>query len=106
MKFEYILAIIGAAVSLLSTLLGVFFSRKSSKQAKVVALAKVVQQIPAAVSEAEKLFTASGSGAAKLSYVLGKLELACVRTGVDYESNAEGLKGEVEAVLSTPQKKN
>lgn len=105
MEVKHYLMIACVVAFLLSTFLDVYFSRKSKKQSKAVSLAKVVQQIPSAICEAERLFTSPGSGPAKLSYVLGKLELACTRIGVSYEDNVEGLKAEVENVLEAPQKK-
>lgn len=88
--------------------ISVFFIRKTGKRnralADLVDIAAIVQKIPDYVNQAESMFGAE-RGAAKLSYVLQCLQLACLESGVSFEAYREELSNEVEAVLSTPQKK-
>lgn len=101
-----LLSLIVTGLSVTLGFFSLFLGRKKSRAEKAVALAKVVQTIPSAIVEAEKLYPNGGQGAAKLAYVLSKLELTCYKLNVNYEENVDGLKAEVEKVLEAPQKKS
>lgn len=94
---------------LLCYILSVIFVSKSSKRSRALAslvdLASIVQKIPDYINQAESMFGAE-RGAAKLSYVLQCLQLACLEADVSFEAYKDQLVFEIESVLSTPQKKD
>lgn len=97
------LSIAGAAVSLLAVIVRLVYDyKRNGALSASVKLATIVQTLPSLISEAEKIF-GSKSGAAKLSYVLNRVEINCLRNNVDF--NLDDFTYEVERILSTPQKK-
>lgn len=80
--------------------------KKKNRAVNVAKLAAIAQSIPDYCSEAEKMFPSTDTtkyGWAKLSYVLNKLHADCIENGVIFNESA--MKGEIEAILSAPQKK-
>ena len=98
-KILQIMPIIAAAGSIAVAIVKTI---KAGKKDKIIKLAKVVKAIPGLVIEAEEVL-GSGTGRAKLTYVLNQLNIKCLQSGIDFDE--AGLKAEVENVLSTPQKK-
>lgn len=97
------LSIAGAAVSLFAVIVRLVYDyKRNGTLSASVKLATIVQTLPALIVEAEKIF-GSGNGAAKLAHVLNRVELSCLRSGVEF--NADDFSYEVEKILSTPQKK-
>ena len=86
--------IIGYVISIIA--------RKKNKSEKLVDLAKIVQKLPEFITEAEKIFGA-GNGTAKMAYVLNKVQIECLKNNVTY--NEDQFKGEIENILTTPEKK-
>ena len=80
--------------------------KKKNRAVSVAKLAAIAQSIPDYCSEAEKMFPSTDTakyGWAKLSYVLNKLHADCIENGVIFNESA--MTGEIEAILSAPQKK-
>ena len=80
--------------------------KKKNRAVNVAKLAAIAQSIPDYCAEAEKMFPSTDTtkyGWAKLSYVLNKLHADCIENGVVF--NEIAMKGEIEAILSAPQKK-
>ena len=94
--------IITTAIGVITSIWGVVASKKKSKNQKFVELAKIVKKLPGYITESETIF-GGGHGVAKISYVLNKVQMDCLRAKVEY--NEEQFKGEIENILSTPQKK-
>lgn len=92
----------GIVIAAASITIAVYKAIKEGKKDKLVKLAKVVQEIPNAVIEAEQIL-GNGTGKAKLTYVLNKLNIKCLQFGIKYDETA--LTQEIENVLATPQKK-
>ena len=91
-----------AAIGLITTAISIIANKSKSKNQKLVELAKIVQKLPEYIKEAENIFGAQ-TGAAKLAYVLNKVQIECITNKVKY--NEEQFKGEIENILSTPEKK-
>ncbi len=94
--------IASAAVGIVMSVVSVLINKKKNKSQKLVELAKIAQKLPEFISEAENIFGA-GNGAAKLTYVLNKVQIECLKNNVEF--NEEQFKGEIENILSTPEKK-
>lgn len=80
--------------------------KKNTKLKKVVKLAQIVQKIPDYIEEAEKYYPSTETtkyGWAKLNHVLNKVHMDCIQMGIEY--NESQIKGEIEKILETPQKK-
>lgn len=92
----------GLALATASTTFAVIKTIKAGKKNKLVKLAKIVQTIPESINEAEQVL-GPGTGSAKLTYVLNKLNIKCLQAGIDFDEL--GLTQEIENVLATPQKK-
>lgn len=90
------------AISIITTVISVFANKNKNKSQKLVELAKIVQKLPGYIQEAETIFGA-GTGTAKMAYVLNKVQLDCITNKVEY--NEEQFKGEIENILTTPEKK-
>lgn len=94
------LAIGEAAITLVSILASIItFIQKKNKDAVL----DIMSKIPGLVSEAEKTFTGQKQGTAKLSWVLSKLEIECLKAHV--KLSKEELTDAIESTLETPQKK-
>ena len=72
------------------------------RNGKQVKLSTIIANIPGYVAEAEKLF-GSKTGASKLSWVLTKVQMDCIKARID--ANEEYIKGQIESVLNAPEKK-
>ncbi len=94
--------IASTAVGIVGYVITIIINKKKNKASKLVELAKIVQKLPEFIAEAEKIF-GSGNGTAKLTYVLNKVQIECLKNKVEY--NEEQFKGEIENILSTPEKK-
>ena len=90
------------AISIIATIIGIIKTISKNKSQKLVELAKIVQKLPGYITEAEKIF-GDGTGTAKMAYVLNKVQLDCITNKVEY--NEEQFKGEIENILTTPEKK-
>lgn len=99
---ELIITCITTGISIISIILSIIFNNKKAKSKKIVELAKVVQKLPGYIAEAESIFGA-GTGTAKMAYVLNKVQIDCLTNKVEY--NEDQMKGEIENILATPQKK-
>lgn len=99
---ERIITISSGAAAAITTIISILANIKKNKKGKIVQLAKICQKISNYINEAEKIF-GSGTGSAKLAYVLNKVQIECITNKVEY--NEDQWKGEIERTLSTPQKK-
>lgn len=90
------------AITAVSIIIAVYKTIKTKNKQKIVELAKIVQTIPDIINEAEEVL-GSGTGKAKLTYALNKLNIKCLQAGIEFDE--QGLTEEIENVLSTPQKK-
>lgn len=91
--------IIGAAGSIVGTVISIIKSTQKNKSQKIVELAKIVQDLPKYINESEQIF-GSGTGTAKLAYVLNKVQMQCMVNGVEYDE--QGFTTEIEKILATP----
>lgn len=101
-KLELIITCITTGISIVSIILSIVYNNKKTKSQKIVELAKVVQKLPGYITEAESIFGA-GTGTAKMAYVLNKVQIDCLTSKIEY--NEEQIKGEIENILATPEKK-
>ncbi|UPW40907.1 hypothetical protein [Sigmofec virus UA08Rod_6125] len=85
-----------------TTIIAIVKAKKENKKSKLVKLAKIVQQIPGLIAEAEQTL-GSGTGKAKLRYVLNAIQIECLKAQIEYKEDE--IKVEIENILSTPQKK-
>ena len=98
-KIEIWLPVITAAIGAITTIISIIASNKKNKAQKLVELAKVVQKLPEYINEAETIF-GTGTGTAKMAYVLNKVQMACMQNKVEYNENQ--FKVEIEKILATP----
>lgn len=98
-KIEIWLPVITAAIGAITTIISIIASNKKNKAQKLVELAKVVQKLPEYINEAETIF-GGGTGIAKMTYVLNKVQTACMLNKVEYNENQ--FKVEIEKILATP----
>lgn len=87
-----------AAAGIVST---VVQTVRAGKKKNVVKLAKIVQELPQLINEAEEAL-GEGTGAAKLQYVLNKCHIKCLQSNIEFDE--QGITAEIENILSTPQK--
>ena len=110
---EFIISGVSFLVTAATTIIAAIKGKKSktkTKEAKkqieeknkLVKLAKIAQKIPCFISEAEEAL-GTGTGKAKLRYVLRELEIECLKANIEFQE--EDLKVEIERILETPQKK-
>lgn len=97
-----ILSFIGFVIS---SIMWLFQRRKQGKSLKLIDVYQKVMEIPNLVAEAEEIYPGQGLGSLKMQYVLNKLEISCVKSGIDYDSFKEDFVEQIEEVLSAPQKK-
>lgn len=90
------------AISVITTILTIIANKSKTKSNKLVELAKIAQKLPGYIQEAEQIFGGK-TGTAKLAYVLNKVQIDCITKNIEY--NEEQFKGEIENILSTPEKK-
>ena len=102
MELQTLFLIISCAISAIGILTTIFTTLSKIKTKKSVKLAQILQSLPSYIQEAESIFGA-GFGAAKLSYVLNKVNIDCLSQGLGF--NSEQWTVEIEDILSTPQKK-
>lgn len=112
---ETITNIILAVVSAISVVYTIYTKFKSTKKttqeiqkaneviSNLQVASSIVQEIPKFIKEAEDIFGAN-NGALKLRYVLQKIEILCVKTGLEYHER-EYIQ-QIETILTTPQSKN
>lgn len=74
-------------------------TKKYSTKDGLLKFAEILQDVPGLIIEAEKML-GSGTGAAKLQYVLNKIHLKCLENNVKY-TEIDVVKT-VETILSTP----
>ena len=91
--------IIGAAGSIIATVISIIKSTQKNKSQKLVELAKIVKDLPKYINESEQIF-GGGTGPAKLAYVLNKVQMQCMANGVEYDE--QGFTAEIEKILATP----
>ena len=96
------ISIVTTAIGIITTIITIIANKSKSKSQKLVELAKIVQKLPGYIQEAETIF-GTGTGTAKMAYVLNKVQLDCIQNKVEYSE--EQFKGEIENILSTPAKK-
>lgn len=72
------------------------------RNGKQVKLSSIIANIPTYVAEAEKLFGA-GTGASKLSWVLTKVQMDCIKARIDADEGY--ITAQIESVLNAPEKK-
>lgn len=96
------ISIATTAIGIITTIVSITTNKSKTKSQKLVKLAKIVQKLPGYIQEAETIFGA-GTGTAKMAYVLNKVQLDCITNKVEYSE--EQFKGEIENILSTPEKK-
>lgn len=94
--------IAATAIGTFVSIITIIIDKKKNKSEKLVNLAKIVQKLPEFISEAEQIF-GGGTGVAKVNYVLNKVQMNCIQNKVKYDESQ--FKGEIEKILSTPQKK-
>lgn len=91
-------SVIIAAVGLVSAVIQTIRAQKKQGSIK---LAKIVQKLPELINEAEETL-GSGTGPAKIQYVLNKCHIKCLQSNIEFDE--QGLTTEIENILSTPQK--
>ena len=96
------ISIATTAIGIITTIISIVTNKSKTKSQKLVELAKIVQKLPGYIQEAETIFGAR-TGTAKMAYVLNKVQLDCIQNKVEF--NEEQIKGEIENILSTPEKK-
>ena len=96
------ISIVTTAIGIITTIITIIINKSKSKSQKLVELAKIVQKLPGYIQEAETIF-GTGTGTAKMAYVLNKVQLDCIQNKVEYSE--EQFKGEIENILATPEKK-
>lgn len=96
---EQIETYIGIAVGIISIIGSIWLLFKNKK---IKTVADITSKIPSYVSEAEEIF-GTGTGAAKLSYVINKVQIDCVKASVKMTDTE--IKAKVEEILATPQSK-
>ena len=72
------------------------------RNGKQVKLCSIIANILTYVAGAEQLFGGK-TGASKLSWVLTKVQMDCIKARID--ANEEYIKAQVESVLNAPEKK-
>ena len=98
-KIEIWLPVVTAAIGAITTIITIIANNKKKNAQKMVELAKVVQKLPEFINEAETIF-GSGTGTAKMAYVLNKVQMACMQNNVEFNENQ--FKVEIEKILNTP----
>lgn len=63
---------------------------------------EILNKIPEYVTQAEQIFTQSGSGVAKLTFVLNQIKMDCIEANTIYDENF--VKEKIEEVLEAPTK--
>lgn len=102
---KYGCAILSFIGFIISSIMWYVNRKNHGKNVKLIDVYQKVMEIPNLVAEAEEIYPGSGLGSLKLQYVLNKLEISCVKSGIDYEAFEEDFKLQIEEVLSAPQKK-
>lgn len=102
MDIQSIFLIVSCAISAAGIIATIITTLSKIKSNKDVKLAQILQALPDAIKDAETVF-GNGNGAAKLIYVLTKVNIACVNLGIQYDE--EVWKNMVEKILETPSKK-
>ena len=102
MELQTYFLIGSSAISLFGIIATIATTIAKQKNTKSVKLAKILQALPSYIQEAESIFGAR-TGVAKLAYVLNKINIDCLSSGVAF--NSEEWTVEIEDILSTPQKK-
>ena len=90
--------IVTAATAIIATIQ----NKKKNKAQKKVEYTKIIQKLPEFIKESEDIF-GSGTGTAKMVYVLNKVEIECLKSGIKYLQVQ--FEEEIEKILTTPQKK-
>lgn len=101
-NLQYIVYVLLSIVSLVSTIVGIVNKFKKNKSDKLTSLIKVLPQL---VSTAEALYPNVGkkTGSEKSFSVLSYLQMLCSQSHIPFDKDF--WLSQIEAVLSTPQKK-
>ena len=103
---QLILSIGVSTISLVGFVITFIKNNKNKGSVKtlevVILLNQVISNIPKYIKEAEAIFGGT-NGLAKINYTLTKLQMDCVKNGVEFDEDM--FKGKFEEILETPQKK-
>ena len=109
MSIDEIMLIVSSGIALLSIVFNIIIYIKKAKLAKQNgitleenAISEIINKLPKFIADAEQIF-GSGTGLAKLSYVLDKVQLECVKSNVTFDERY--MTEQIENILSTPEKK-
>lgn len=114
MSSETISLIAGGAVAVISIIYNiVMLVIKKKQQAKLTGeneeitkkntLMEIWENLPEYISQAEQIFSQSGSGTAKKLFVENLVQIECIKNGVEFDKVTTSNK--IEEILNTPQKK-
>lgn len=103
---QLVLSIGVSAISLVGFVVTFIKNTKNKGSVKTLEVAillnQVISNIPKYIKEAEAIF-GGGTALAKINYTLNKLQIDCVKNGVEFDENV--FKDKIEEILETPQKK-
>lgn len=103
---EIIVSTASLLITIATIVIAKVWGNKSSKTKteakKKIEITKIIQKLPEYINEAEKVL-GTGTGLAKLNYVLNYIHVDCLDAGIEFLKDQ--WQYEVENILSTPQKK-